>query len=687
MSSDHGAKRADEALPRLSSSMNVPDSSGQVAAGKVLATDMNKSSGVSRMRGYPVSLVWRSVNSPITGDSSPLLTAAIVVLLAALLPILSDSSFQLYRYELVIIYTLVVLGLNFSFGYAGQLALAQPVVMGTSAYVAALLSVDQHWNAWATLVPSVLGGVAMGVLLTLPGLRLRGWYLGIVAFFAVLVFPDVLIGFQTWTGGDNGLGPLPGIPGLGTGLTLYEFILACGAVSWLLLRNLINSTWGINLRSLRESPRAAESLGVNLKFFGIGVVAISSIPVALAGWVFAYTTQIVSPTLFNFNLMLLFIGACMLGGRGSLWGPIIGTIVFETLNLYIGPFSAYNPIFLGVGLLVTATVFPLGVAPLVRNHLRPAVNRWRSRTEQRRYPLPRADVSDLDRRSSPGPRESDTIDGAGVVRGSQVESQLPQDPVLRATGIRKAFGGRVVLDSVDIDLRAGRICGLVGPNGSGKTTILNIITGFVAADAGEVLLGDQLVAGWGPHKVARHGVKRSFQTPQLITELSAGENIRFGLNRAREERSASPLFHSPRYRRQRQTEASEVMRSAHLVGLDDVQLETPVRELSLGTRRIIEIARALISSPTVICLDEPAAGLGGEDLERVRTALLVAAASGTAILLVEHNLAFVRDIANDLIVLDHGIVAERRDLALARVGAGAGPITTEGQPGYQGGHD
>lgn len=613
--------------------------------------------------------IWRSAYAPAGNEGSPLRSALILLVAAAVIPI-GAGVFSLARYELVLTYFLVIVGLNFSFGYAGQLSIAQPVVMGVSAYVAALLNLDHHWNAWETLAPAVASGVAMGVILIIPALRLRGWYLGIAAFFAVLVFPNVLVGTQQWTGGDNGIGPVDEFPGLTSGLRQYEFVLACAAICWLALRNLSNSAWGTQLRAMRESPEAAESLGVNLKLLGLGIAALGSVPVALGGWILVHSTQVVTPDLFGFNLMLILMGAVLLGGRGTLWGPIVGTAVFEGLNLYILPFSQYNQIILGVGVLLAATAFPVGITPILRQFALERLNPDTAdggeglSSDDAAFPSEPVELIATDDRPAPRNRSS----------------APSRQPVLSATGIRKAFGGRQVLNAVSAELLAGEICGLVGPNGSGKTTFLNILTGFVRAEGGSLQLAGKPVLGFSPHRLARLGMTRSFQVPQLIPELSARENIRFGLRRLNGKGQRISVVHGPRYRRHRVAEAERVSWAGHLVGLDDHLLDAQVRELSLGTRRLVEIARAGISNPSVICLDEPAAGLGGADLDRLGLALQAIAARGASVLLVEHNLAFVRGLADQLVVFDHGDVV-RHERPVDRSGRPAAKLAFAPQVG------
>jgi branched-chain amino acid transport system permease protein len=524
---------------------------------------------------------------------------------------------------------MVAIGLNFGFGYGGQLAIAQPVVMGVAAYTAGLLNVNRHWNSWATLVPALAVGALVNVLVSLPGFRLRGWYLAITTFFAVAVFPDLLSATQHLTHGDDGLGPIDKFPVVGTNPSHeYWFVLALVAICWLAIWGLVYSRWGIMTRSLRDSPTAAQSSGVNMPWLKVSLSVISALPVALAGWVFAHSTELISPTSFNFALLLLVVAAVMLGGRGTVWGPIIGTLIFEILSLYIGPFSTYNSVILGGGVFLCATVFPIGIIPLVREFIRV------------RLPRPSSDAEAL-------------VAAAGAQAVTLPEAAVRSGPiVLQARGIAKAFGGRVVLRGVDLDLSGGVVYGLVGPNGSGKTTLLNVLTGFVTRDAGHIELRGSALRADRPQEIARLGIRRSFQVPQLVSELSVGENIKLGAVAGRAGRRGRAELN-----RRVEGVAAEL-------GMTRRDVDTPVAELSLGLRRIVEIGRAMIAEPDVICLDEPAAGLAEGDLGMLARTLRHVAATGCAVLLIEHNLSFVESVADEIIVLEEGEVTTRRALAV-----------------------
>ena len=205
----------------------------------------------------------------------------VVGILVALVPLVITSNYQLGRVQLVLIYAMVAIGLNLGFGYAGQFAIAQPAIMGTSAYTAGVLSVRYGWSAWETLPVALSLGVVLGGLISVPGYRLRGWYLAITTFFAVAVFPDVIAATYTWTGGTSGLGPITGFnftPGTTSPVPVYELIVGVTFLVWILSARLTNSRWGIAIRSVRDAPLAATNCGINVGRLKMVVALVASIP-------------------------------------------------------------------------------------------------------------------------------------------------------------------------------------------------------------------------------------------------------------------------------------------------------------------------------------------------------------------------------------------------------------------------
>jgi branched-chain amino acid transport system permease protein len=460
------------------------------------------------------------------------------------------------------------------------------------------------------------------------------------------VFPDLVALGSSWTGGDDGLtGIAPftlGGDAAGDGL-VYEIILVFTLLSWVGVRNLVRSSWGMSLRALRESERAGDAVGLNPFRTKLLVYVASGVPVAIAGWLFAHQSQFIAPQVFGIDLTVLFMAAVLLGGPGTLIGPLIGTALLRVITLWIDPFSKYNTIILGSILVLIWIAFPKGLVPAFE--ARVAGRRRRGPASISRAP-------------------------AGTASPAEVApSRSLAGEALSVHGVAKAFGGNRVLRGVDLAVRPGHVVGLVGPNGSGKTTLVNIITGMIRADAGEVSVNGTGIAGRRPYQISRLGASRSFQVPQLVEDLSVGENIELGLLRGRRPGLAGTLLHLPGFLREERSRARRAVAIAAWLGFDERTTAQPVHSLPLGLKRIVEVGRAVASAPTLVCLDEPAAGLNAEELARLHTCLEQLRSAGFAVLLIEHNLPFVLSVSDEIYLLDAGVVGCHAD----RVSAGVVP--------------
>jgi branched-chain amino acid transport system permease protein len=605
----------------------------------------------------------------------------VVGILVALVPLVITSNYQLGRVQLVLLYSMVAIGLNLGFGYGGQFAIAQPAIMGTSAYTAGVLSVRYGWSAWETLPIALSLGVLLGGLISVPGYRLRGWYLAITTFFAVAVFPDVIAATYTWTGGTSGLGPIAGFnftTGTSSPVPVYELIVGVTFLVWILSARLTNSRWGIAIRSVRDAPLAATNCGINVGRLKMVVALVASVPVALAGWLWAHTYQVLSPSSFGLNLLLLLMAAVLLGGRGTLWGPVLGTVVFEGISLWIGAANGYNQLIIGGCVLVVATAFPHGLAGIGKSVAAQVrrVNLWR---KVRGQPLVVAE--------SEPPPVPEHVQGPGSAEAKQA---LAEEPVfapleasdshgaahataLEAKELSKSFGSVRVIEDVSLQLRLGKVHGLIGPNGSGKTTLLNMITGYVAPDQGTITANTTELSGKSASWIGASGIRRSFQIPQLIGELTVRDNIRLGaLGPGRATLTGALLgpYLLPGLRRQGKGEERELDTIAASLALGPEVMDRAASEVPLGLRRIVEIGRAIMGNPVVICLDEPAAGLGPEDLVVLRSILESLARGGHSLLLIEHNLQFVGQVCDTVFQLEDGVLVSQSDYRPVRSASG-----------------
>lgn len=581
-----------------------------------------------------------------------ILLAVGLVLVFACIPLVSGGSFALSRYIVALAYVITAIGVNLAMGYAGEFVLGHPVIMGVAAYTAGILSARLGWTIGLTLPSAVVAGVAAGLLIMSPGLRVRGWYYSLITMFAVLVLPPVAMMAKPWTGGDDGLTGIKSLSVFDTRVpdwALFEISLVVLALTWWLTDNFVRSGWGHRLRALRDARHAAESAGIDLTQTRLVVYVLSSIPAAIAGVILAYSTRFVNADMFGINLMLMFLTGVVLGGQGTRWGPIIGMAPLLFLSFWVGPFSPYNAIGLGVGLLVGTLIFPDGLMPAITDVLL----RARLRKQQRK--AAGADVGNL---NAGRPTDNDVN---AAIFGGQYKARTAHagsgDHILRASGVTKHFGGNMALAGVEFTLRRGALVGLVGPNGSGKSTFLNAISGFLRPDGGSVEIDGRNTAGLPVHLISRAGIGRTFQVPQLVEEFTALENIEIGLVAAEPGAIVASLLQLPSTRRLGRARRDRATAAFHLVGLPISAMHEPASSLSLGLKRIVEVGRAVVSAPKLLLLDEPAAGLN--DAERRQLGLLLQKLRdlGMSVLVVEHNVPFMMDFCEELVLLEAGQVS------------------------------
>lgn len=562
--------------------------------------------------------------------------AVALVLLLATVPAWSGSSFTLSRYVIALCYVMAALGMNLALGYAGEFVLGHPVVMGTAAYASGMLSAHAGWPFSLTLPAGVLAGIAAGVIIMSPGLRVRGWYYSLITMFAVLVLPPLILMAERWTGGADGLTGIKGMTVFGQPVpdwALFEIALGFTALAWWLVDNFVRSGWGHRLRALRDARQAAEASGIDLTRTRLVVYVLSSLPAAVAGVLLTYANKFVGVDMFGMNLMLLFLTGVVLGGPGTRWGPVLGMVPLLFLSFWVGPFSPYNAVGLGVGLLVGTLLFPNGVMPGLQA-------RWSARCPA--MPVP-AEASGT---------TAALVDPRGESRGTSAGSDI-----LAVQGVWKSFGGNLALSGVDLAMRRGSLIGLVGPNGSGKSTLLNAISGFLRPDAGVIHIDGRATGGLPVHCVARHGVGRTFQVPQLVDEFDALRNIEVGLVAAEPRAILGALLRTSATHRRDALRAQRALAAFRLVGLPEHALHQPVASLPLGLKRIVEIARAIVSGPQLLLLDEPGAGLNDEERRKLGQLLQKLSGLGVSVLVVEHNVPFLLEFCEELVLLEAGSVS------------------------------
>ncbi len=488
---------------------------------------------------------------------------------------------------LVALTTLAGTGLNILAGLSGLISFGHAGFYAIGAYGCAILSL-RGVPQWAAAPLAGLIAAAVGVLLAIPAMRVKGPYLAMVTIAFGFIVEHGAIEWAALTGGQNGLMVTPPA-GLGErGLAIVAVVLAglgLAAFAWL------SRSWlGRAMVAVRDNDHAARSIGLDPMAIRTIAFALSALLTGLAGALLPPLMMFIAPSSFPFSQSILLVLAVMVGGAGTVLGPVIGAIVTVMLPELLAGLAEYRLLFFGLFLLVVLWAVPSGVVGTVA--------RW-----LRRPP-------------------------AGLPEQGDVAIAVADRADLVVTGLGLAFGGIRAADGVGFAARAGQVTAVIGPNGAGKTTVLNMIGGFYRPDRGSVRLGEAELAGQAAHRVARAGIARTYQTTRLFETMTVAANVAMA---GRADPSALLAF----------------------VGYAG-PLDAAAGDLAHVDRRLVEIARALAGCPRVLLLDEPAAGLMRADKDKLTGLFRRIAEAGVAVVLVEHDMTLVMGASDHVVVLDAG---------------------------------
>lgn len=593
---------------------------------------------------------------------------ALLVLAVVLPPAMSLGSYRLGQLEYLLSAMLIAVGLNIVTGFAGQLSLGPSAVFAFGGYAAAILAND-HPATVGLGIMSLVGigaGVVIGVLIGVPALRVGGFYLGMVTLFFALLIPTVA-GTLSITGASSGISLISnqGFVQSPSGMGLYETTVAIVALVTLASWALRHSQVGRRFLAMRASEELAASLGIVGYRTKLLAFLLSAAPAGLAGALYVYTQQFFSPGSASVDLSIYLLAGCVIGGFGTILGPVLGTALVFGLTEFLGGLAQYQGIIFGVILLAVVATVPDGFMgarwwrrfTTARAGIRPSPARAASGggeapgpplSDQRAEDVSKETAALAGRRSLPAGPGADTL-RAGPGAGT-----------LRAEGLRRSFGGVIAVDELDLVVRPGIVHALIGPNGSGKTTALNLLSGFYRLEAGRVFIGDRRIDGRGPATVARAGIARTFQTPKLMLGASLLDNVVIAAQAVERSTDVASVLRAPSGRRAARRARERAAQALDFVGLGESR-ETLASEVSHGTERLVEVARAVALAPRFVLLDEPAAGLSPAEIGALASVVRSLAGAGIGVLVIEHNLPLVLEMADEVTVLDHGRCIARGD--------------------------
>lgn len=574
----------------------------------------------------------------------------VVTAVLAILPLLEVRPYWTRTILLAGIMALLVSSLNLSLGWAGELNMGLPAMYAAGAYVTAYVATNLYNDFLLTLVLSALAAVVVGLLAGAPGLRLGGWMLAVCTFMLVMLIPAALqIIPSEILGGQSGFTGIPSVELFGERLGRDGFYMAVILVTSLWFaayRNAVLSPYGHSLLVLQLGPVLAPSLGMSRYRLKLATYAFASIPVGIAGTLFAYTDRFIAPESLGLHLILNVLVASIVAGRRSIYAIAIGVAFVEIVQAQSTQFGEFGDVAFGVFLVIGGLAFGSGVAGLAKR---------------------------LAQRFSSG---KPAVDSTGTA--TAIPPLAGKD--LQLESVSKTFGGVQAVRDVSFVARAGQITALIGPNGSGKTTTLNIVNGFLKPTGGQVLLGHEEVTGLPTARIARRGVTRTFQTPAVPSGLSVLDVVASSRIQAHKVSLVSTILRLPSYCRVVRENHEFAARWLDILGLGALRNE-PAAAMSLGTRRMIELARALCADPAVLLLDEVASGLDGDEVRELASVLRKVRDAGATVVLVEHNFSLVQSLADHVVVLAEGSVltdgdprtiAEHPDVLERFLGSGAG---------------
>ena len=544
--------------------------------------------------------------------------------IALLLPFVGNDYWALIATRAAI-YWVLVSGLNLVVGYAGQLAIGYVALLTLGAYTTSVLAAGNVLPAVHPLIALLLAGIVgsvFGVIIGLPALRLRTFYFAMTTLGFATIVTQVALAWQSVTGGGIGItGPEFPAP-FNTAWGFYAFCVGIAALSTWITTNIAHSHYGRSLVAIRDVEVAAESNGIYKPHALVKVFIIAGMLAAISGGLFASLQTYITPDAFTFELSVLFFISILIGGRGSIIGPMLGTIILTLLPEIAAPLAAWSNFLYAVLLLAIVLVMPGGIAALID------FKNKRALTTDRNL----------------------VVDTAAL---AYFAPSKKQDQPLVLSNIKLQFGAVKAIDGLDFTLRSGEIHGLIGPNGSGKTTTLNVISGFYKPQQGSMTFnGADLPAG-DPHERASFGIGRTYQTPKIIGEASVLDNVMLGGVSASQRQFIEAVFSLPRHRAEEKNVAQDARRALHAVGLEKFASVRADR-LQHSELRFLEIARALMARPKLLMLDEPAAGLSADEIKKLGELIKAIAKNGTSVLLVEHHADFIFSICDHVTVLNLG---------------------------------
>ena len=559
--------------------------------------------------------------------------AALAAALVLLMPLLPVPDFWITQLNYIGLFSLVALGLVLLTGVGGLTSFGQAAFAGVGAYATGYLTVVFGLSPWLGLLAGLAATAVLALVIGALTLRMSGHYLPLATICWCLAL-YYLIGNLEPLGKYDGLLGLPPV-------TLGEFSLQserrlCGLI-WgmallaaLALTRLLDSRPGRVMRALNAHRGGGvtmpQAMGASAFRYKLVMFVIAALLASVSGWLYAHMQRSVNPSPFGIKFGIEYLFMAVLGGIATVGGAFTGAALVKLaedqlkvwLPLVFGGSGNYEIIVFGVVLVLVLRFAPDGLWPLLA--------RW----------LPARRARPVDERAPPLRSRGHPARGAAL---------------LEVRHLGKQFGGLKAVDDLSFSIAAGDIVGLIGPNGAGKSTTFNLVSGVLRPSRGEVRLLGRRVDGSRSRDIARAGLSRTFQHVKLVPDMTVLDNVAMGAYLRTTSGTLAAMLGLDRA--EEQQARAEAMRQLKRIGLGD-QAHELAGNLALGPQRLVEIARALASDPSLLLLDEPAAGLRHQEKQALAEVLRQLKAEGLSLLLVEHDMDFVMKLADRIVVMEFG---------------------------------
>jgi ABC-type branched-subunit amino acid transport system ATPase component/ABC-type branched-subunit amino acid transport system permease subunit len=532
-----------------------------------------------------------------------------VVTVVAVIIALTGNGDQNQTLFSICLFAVLAYAWNIISGMTGYVSFGQIGFFGIGAYVVAICQVQFNADWYLAILVAGLVALVIAIPLGIIMLRLQGIYfalgmLGLARIGQLIASSSPLVGASQ---GES-------VPIVGT-VQETSLVALCAAVMVVLLTWwVLRSRLGLCLMAIRDDEMATRASGINTTLYKVTAFCMSSFLAGLAGGLYTWNIGFIDPgSAFNSTFELQTILMVLIGGIGTLWGPLLGSVIVSVIGQALwAQFPQQQQIILGVLTLIAVVWMPGGIVSLLRKH------GWLHRT-----PVWASS------------RRADSTQAAFETSGHQKINGI----MLACSNLSRNFGGLSALSNCAIQVEAGQIVAVIGPNGAGKTTLFNLITGFDRASAGNVSFLAQDITGRAPYRIARAGVARTFQTSRPFPSLTAWETLLLAAIARNPSRSRATA------------EASSML---HKLSLSEQWNKSP-EHLPPGRQRLLEIGRALMLHPRVLLLDEAMAGMAPDEIALVHTLLKDMTGRGCSVIAIEHVLPAITPVAQYIYVLDFGV--------------------------------